>query len=75
MNTIQSAWAAHCRDHVSPRTPADKVLLLKKTFYAGAAGILNLMSAISGKHSDDAATKIVEGWYEEVRIELDKEIN
>jgi fructoselysine-6-P-deglycase FrlB-like protein len=74
-HTIEAKWAAHARDNVPARLAADKVLLLRKTFFAGAAAVLNIFDEISGRVSEDAATAIVEGLYEEAETEMKKEIN
>ena len=69
MNTIQDKWKAYRDSHVKPGTSAMELRLIKRAFYYGARGLMEIQYRISADDfNEDAAQSVMETISEELYV-------
>lgn len=67
MNTVQNKWEQFKEMTMPKNAPDIQTQEMKRSFYAGAFSMFNLMIDISDKHTEEKAAKILDDINEETK--------
>lgn len=70
MNTVQAEWESFKAAAIPEDASPVQLREMKATFYAGALGMLSLMTGVAQTCSMDAAEKIADSVEEELELHL-----